>query len=246
MLCPIQEATILVANNGKGNLCSMQDAKKEIICFLQFDSSEKLQEMLKAQEKYGDLFKHEYRNEDPITTPSDFENNLRNVQYHFKSPIPTCYSNFMIYRTYRYLYLVAEVPDCHGDGFRLLKIELCEPGTLSEPLSDIIFDDERTYSKNEIQILLRTLHDGNKSMGGLTLVTSAKAILGFIRFVRCYYLVVVTETKPEGIIMGHVIYSITNSEVIPLKIEPSSKNKLKSLLSLKSEEDVSFPRGFQE
>ena len=83
------------------NLCSMQDANKEIICFLQFDSSEKLQEMLKAQEKYGDLFKHEYRNEDPITTPSDFENNLRNVQYHFKSPIPTCYSNFMIYRTYR-------------------------------------------------------------------------------------------------------------------------------------------------
>ena len=41
------------------------------------------------------------------------------------------------------------------------------------------------------------------------IVTGAKAILGFVRFTRCYYLVVATETKPEGIIMGHVVYSIT-------------------------------------
>lgn len=86
---------------GGRNVCNIQDAKKEIICFLRFDSSEKLQEVWKAQEKYGELFTHEYRSDDPVTTPSDFENNLRNVQYHFRSPIPTCYSNFMIYRTYR-------------------------------------------------------------------------------------------------------------------------------------------------
>ena len=86
---------------GIRNVCSIQNAKKEIICFLRFDSGEKLQEVLKAQDKYGDLFRDEYRSDDPVTTPSDFENNLRNVQYHFRSPIPTCYSNFMIYRTYR-------------------------------------------------------------------------------------------------------------------------------------------------
>lgn len=56
-------------------------------------------------------------------------------------------------------------------------------------------------------------------MGGLTLITSAKAILGFVRFVRCYYLVVATETKPEGIIMGHVVYSITVRTLIELRIE---------------------------
>lgn len=56
-------------------------------------------------------------------------------------------------------------------------------------------------------------------MGGLTLVTSAKAILGFVRFVRCYYLVVVTETKPEGIIMGHVIYSITVRSAVRFSLE---------------------------
>ena len=45
----------------------------------------------------------------------------------------------------------------------MIKIEISEPGTLSDPLSEILLDDERTYSKNEIQILLRTLNDGNKS-----------------------------------------------------------------------------------
>ena len=61
-------------------------------------------------------------------------------------------------------------------------------------------------------------------MGGLTLVTSAKAILGFIRFVHYYYLVVVTETKPEGIIMGHVIYSITVRNTIEFQIELRSNS----------------------
>ena len=45
--------------------------------------------------------------------------------------------------------------------------------------------------------------------GGLSRVTNAKAILGFVRFTRYYYLVYATELKPEGMIMGHVIYSIT-------------------------------------
>lgn len=44
--------------------------------------------------------------------------------------------------------------------------------------------------------------------GGLLRLASAKAILGFVRFTQYYYLVIVTETKPEGIIMGHIIYSI--------------------------------------
>lgn len=38
---------------------------------------------------------------------------------------------------------------------------------------------------------------------------SAKALLGFVRFTRFYYLVVATEVKAEGMIMGHVVYSIS-------------------------------------
>lgn len=45
--------------------------------------------------------------------------------------------------------------------------------------------------------------------GGLIRVCSAKAILGFVRFTRYYYIVVATETKPEGVLMGHIVYSIT-------------------------------------
>ena len=92
------------------------------------------------------------------------------------------------------------------------------------------------------------------SMGGLTLVTSAKAILGFIRFVRCYYLVVVTETKPEGIIMGHVIYSITVRNTIEFQIELRSNSAQNRALLQKQAQipplsqergrRFQFPRGF--
>ena len=45
--------------------------------------------------------------------------------------------------------------------------------------------------------------------GGLTFVATAKALLGFVRFTRHYYLTIATEVKAEGVIMGHVIYSIS-------------------------------------
>lgn len=47
------------------------------------------------------------------------------------------------------------------------------------------------------------------STGGLTFVCTAKALLGFVRFTRHYYLTVATEVKAEGVIMGHMIYSIS-------------------------------------
>ena len=51
---------------------------------------------------------------------------------------------------------------------------------------------------------------------------SAKAILGFVRFTRYYYIVVANEIKPEGVIMGHIVYSITVS--LP---DPASRLELR-------------------
>ena len=57
--------------------------------------------MLKAREQYCTIFSGECKDDKPASTPSDSETDSSNAQYHFKSPLPTCYSNFMIYRTYR-------------------------------------------------------------------------------------------------------------------------------------------------
>ena len=85
-------------------------------------------------------------------------------------------------------------------------------------MEDIIFDDGREYDLQSVNTLLRTIRDGNKSyflaiihiitFRGLTHVCTAKALLGFVRFTRYYYLAVATEVKEEGAIMGHIIYSI--------------------------------------
>lgn len=119
------------------------------------------------------------------------------------------------------MYIVAQCGENESDGYRLLKIELANDLIYEGSLADILFHDDRVYSKRDIQVLLSTVHNGNKAYyrcyfmrnrtGGLIRVCSAKAILGFVRFTRYYYIVVANEIKPEGVIMGHIVYSITVS-----------------------------------
>ena len=102
--------------------------------------------------------------------------------------------------------------------FHILKIRLSFSKKYEGPLEEILVDDNRSYSRSQLQVLLSTVHEGNKAFdsrvgvrsrtGGLVRMMSAKAILGFVRFTSFYYMIIATELKPEGILLGHVIYSI--------------------------------------
>ncbi len=73
--------------------------------------------------------------------------------------------------------------------FRILKIDR----TLTHDLA--LSDDGIAYSKEQMYELLNTLELGNRSTG-FRLVTHFYGIVGFIRFLEGYYLIIITKKSP--------------------------------------------------
>lgn len=68
---------------------------------------------------------------------------------------------------------------------------------------------------------------GNTSTtGGLKPLVKAYGIVGFIRFLDCYYLTLITRRSKVGSIGGNGIYTIKNTETIPLKPAEIRKDSL--------------------
>jgi len=72
----------------------------------------------------------------------------------------------------------------------------------------VITEDPVEYSKDEFQKLMRMIDNGNQSSGGLRRVCIGYGILGFIRFLAGYYLIIITKRIKVGVIGGHDIYSV--------------------------------------
>ncbi len=95
-------------------------------------------------------------------------------------------------------------------------------------LSDFLTEDPHIYSQEEIQEMLDMVHFGNRRMradgteeaassGGLKPVIKAYGVVGFIRFLDCYYLTLITRRAKVGSIGGNAIYTIKGTETFPLK-----------------------------
>lgn len=89
------------------------------------------------------------------------------------------------------------------------------------PLSDFLTEDPNIYSQAEIREMLDMIHDGNRltradgkpdssrsSGGGLKPLVKAYGVVGFIRFLDCYYLTLITRRAKVGSIGGSGIYTI--------------------------------------
>ncbi|XP_042506207.1 phosphoinositide phosphatase SAC2-like [Macadamia integrifolia] len=103
--------------------------------------------------------------------------------------------------------------------WRVLKIDRLEPSELN------ILEDSTTYSEGECYDLLKRIHEGNMSTGGLKFVTTCYGIVGFIKFLGPYYMLLITKRRQIGAICGHTVYAVTKSEMIPLP-NPTVRSKM--------------------
>jgi hypothetical protein len=97
------------------------------------------------------------------------------------------------------------------------------------PLSEFLTEDPNVYTQEEIHDMLDMIHDGNRLRregsvaegggqdGGLKPIAKAYGIVGFIRFLDCYYLTLITRRAKVGSIGGNGIYNIKNTETFPIK-----------------------------
>jgi hypothetical protein len=115
---------------------------------------------------------------------------------------------FRLYETRSKFYLIGR--DKSRSHWRVLKIDRLECAELG------VEEDPASYTENECQELLWRIHEGNRLTGGLKFVTKCYGIVGFVKFLGPYYMVVITRRRKVGTICGHEIYSIGKSEMIAI------------------------------
>ncbi|KAJ8500758.1 hypothetical protein OPV22_011310 [Ensete ventricosum] len=115
---------------------------------------------------------------------------------------------FRLYETRSKFYMIGR--DKSRTLWRMLKIDRSDASELN------IREDATTYTESECNELLKQIDEGNRLTGGLKFVTNCYGIVGFVRFLGPYYMLLITKRRQIGIIYGHAIFAVTKSEMIAL------------------------------
>lgn len=124
-------------------------------------------------------------------------------------------TKYTIYVTSQRMYIVGS--NTRETVFRILEIDLLNTDQL------IIMEDNVYFTRNEVMEVLNGIEDSSE--GGLTKKLTAVGLLGFIKFTKYYYLIVVTKRKEVAVLGGHDIYHIEDTEMIPVTNNPKSLEK---------------------
>ncbi|CAG0881896.1 unnamed protein product [Cyprideis torosa] len=152
----------------------------------------------------------------------------------------------IVYETKMRYYLVGS--NLNQRRFRVLKIDRTEPHDL------VIVDDKVEYTKDEIRELLKRIDVGNRprfggsgslhsgSAGrnslGLSKTISAFGIIGFVRFLEGYYILLITKRRKVALIGYHSLYKIADSKILAIPNEsvriqhPDEQKYLRLFLSI--------------
>lgn len=104
--------------------------------------------------------------------------------------------------------------------FRILKIDRMESKEL------VLVEDQARYTQKEMKELLSTIACVNrpKNPAGLVRTVSAFGILGFVRFLEGYYIVLITKRRKVATIGFHSVYKIEDTACIYIPADGPSKN----------------------
>ena len=137
----------------------------------------------------------------------------------FKEVAPTIH-RISIYQTNARIYIIGT--DFSQSYYRLLKVDRTEPKSL------VIDDDNRKYTEKEIDEILKMIDGGNinsvNKTNGLQKTVSSFGIVGFVRFLEGYYILLITKRRKIAIIGGHFIYKI--EDAVLLYIAPTANKVL--------------------
>jgi len=120
----------------------------------------------------------------------------------------SAFTEFLLYETRARFYLVAYTSDKRA--WRVLKLSRTEATEVEAS------EDPAELTERQAAALLRTIAEGNAPVGGLQLAARACGVVGVIRFLEGYYLILVTQRRRVGTLAGHAVYAIDDTEVLPL------------------------------
>ncbi|XP_052243737.1 polyphosphoinositide phosphatase-like isoform X1 [Dreissena polymorpha] len=137
-------------------------------------------------------------------------------------PLISSIQRVQVYETKARYYIIGS--NSTETTFRVLKIDRQEPKDL------VIQDDKHVYNKVDIRKLLEMIASGNVKAGkqkhtgeGFMKYVSAYGIVGFVRFLEGYYMVLVTKRSIAAVIGGHVTYKIEDTVMQYIPNMPADK-----------------------
>ncbi|ESO10569.1 hypothetical protein HELRODRAFT_72070 [Helobdella robusta] len=120
-----------------------------------------------------------------------------------------------VYETKSRFYLVGS--NSNESKFKVIKIDRLEPKDLN------IHDDHLEYTAQEVKDLLQMIDQGNRftkvpqkgsNSVGLKKTHSAFGIVGFVRFLEGYYMILITKRRKVSEIGPHTIYKIEDTTMV--------------------------------
>ncbi|XP_074642005.1 polyphosphoinositide phosphatase-like [Tubulanus polymorphus] len=107
--------------------------------------------------------------------------------------------------------------------FRVLKIDRTEPKRLN------IVNDDVEYTQRQIRDMLMMIDFGNRSKqmrttAGLFRTVSAFGIVGFVRFLQGYYIILITKRRKIALIGAHTIYKIEDTSMVYIPNDSAGYN----------------------
>ncbi|XP_064627556.1 polyphosphoinositide phosphatase-like isoform X3 [Lineus longissimus] len=127
-------------------------------------------------------------------------------------PIIGSIQKIVLYETKQRFYVVGS--NNTETRFRVLKIDRTEPHILH------VVDDQIEYTQKQIRDMLMMIDYGNrpkqqsKKTAGLCITVSAFGIVGFVRFLEGYYIILITKRRKVALIGTHTIYKVEDTSMI--------------------------------
>ncbi|CAB1096112.1 unnamed protein product [Ectocarpus sp. CCAP 1310/34] len=139
-------------------------------------------------------------------------------------PVVSKLERFVLYETSSHLYLTAS--DRSETTYRVLKLDRRVVNPTS--LADICQEDPVVYTPIDMIEMLDMIHEGNRTVGGLSMTAKGYGIVGFVRFLDCYYLNFITQRRLVGAIGGNLVYAIKATEMFAIKPADTASGALSS------------------
>ncbi|KAL1419132.1 hypothetical protein MTO96_005244 [Rhipicephalus appendiculatus] len=132
-----------------------------------------------------------------------------------EEPIISSVQRMALYETKLKYYLVGS--NNTQTKFRVLEIDRTETNKL------LVFDDKVEYNNREIREFLSEINQGKKmpktgqkGNSGLNRTVSAFGIVGFVRFLEGYYIILITKRRRIAIVGHHTIYKVEDTRMVYL------------------------------
>lgn len=151
--------------------------------------------------------------------------------------------NLILYETAARFYLIGT--NSSQQRFKVLKIDRSEPRELN------ISDDRVEYTENELSNLLNSLDQGNRGKNahrvgplGLNRKLSAFGLVGFVRFLEGFFMILITKRRKVATIGFHSVYKVEETEMVPLAPEAITVMSLLEQRYLKTFQTIDLSSNF--